>query len=354
MTALTLSRVGVHVTLLERSGPDRSRGGGIFVSDGLVERVTGWGLAPGTPPVPTTLSGGMHSWHTIFTALYAAAHQDPGITVVHHARAITADQDDAAAWVVADSGAVHRADIVIGADGHRSVVRAAVAPQHRHAAFAGYLVWIATIEERDLPERLRGHRTFDRNAFLGDDTAMLLGGSFPGEDGDSRRRHRTVGWAVYDNTHNDLLTRGGHVRDGVVHHSVAASEVPADLGQSLARLGRGRWSSTWTDLIQVSLDAGRVIGTPISEYVPEVLADGRLAIVGDAAHVATPMTGSGFTEALHDAETLAAAIVAHPTVTDGWLDAPRALESYAQRRLMAARNTVLSGQHFSHRFRAAA
>jgi 2-polyprenyl-6-methoxyphenol hydroxylase-like FAD-dependent oxidoreductase len=49
----------------------------------------------------------------------------------------------------------------------------------------------------------------------------------------------------------------------------------------------------------------------IAEYVPDKLVKGRVALVGDAAHVPTPMTGSGFSASLHDAETLAAAIAAH-------------------------------------------
>lgn len=61
MTALTLSRVGAEVTMLERSGPARTRGGGLLISDGLVERVTGWGRTPGAPKVPTSLTGGFHA-----------------------------------------------------------------------------------------------------------------------------------------------------------------------------------------------------------------------------------------------------------------------------------------------------
>ncbi|WP_442852616.1 FAD-dependent monooxygenase [Arthrobacter sp. 131MFCol6.1] len=45
-----------------------------------------------------------------------------------------------------------------------------------------------------------------------------------------------------------------------------------------------------------SIERRAVIGTPIAEYVPARLARGRVAIVGDAAHVPTPMTGSGFAE----------------------------------------------------------
>jgi len=45
--------------------------------------------------------------------------------------------------------------------------------------------------------------------------------------------------------------------------------------------------------------------TPIAEYVPDRLVNGRLALVGDAAHVPTPMTGCGFSASLDDAEAIA-------------------------------------------------
>lgn len=354
MTSLTLSRVGVAVTMLERSGPDRTRGGGILVSDGLVERVTGWGLAAGARRVPTTLSGGMHSWHTIFTALYAAVEHDPGVSVIHSARVSAAAQNDDAAWVSTDDGRVFRADIVVGADGHRSTIRAAVAPEHPDATFAGYLVWIATMEERHLPDSIRGHRNFDDNVFLGDGEAMLIGGSFPGEDGRTERGHRSIGWAVYDSTHNGLLHRNGNVLGSVVHHSVSADEIPDTLPGHLARLGKYRWPEQWTAVMHASVHAGRVVGTPISEYVPDSLANGRIAIVGDAAHVATPMTGSGFTEALDDAEALAEAIQKGARLGFGAGAAIDALLYYEKKRISSARNAVQSGQNFSRQFRSVA
>jgi 2-polyprenyl-6-methoxyphenol hydroxylase-like FAD-dependent oxidoreductase len=72
-----------------------------------------------------------------------------------------------------------------------------------------------------------------------------------------------------------------------------------------------RNSPPWRDAILDCIDRRAVIGTPIAEYVPDKLVKGRVALVGDAAHVPTPMTGSGFSASLHDAETLAAAIAAH-------------------------------------------
>ncbi|MFF2126592.1 FAD-dependent oxidoreductase [Streptomyces olivochromogenes] len=89
-----------------------------------------------------------------------------------------------------------------------------------------------------------------------------------------------------------------------------------------------------------------MIGTPIAEYVPDQLVNGRLALVGDAAHVPTPMTGSGFSASLHDAKAVAAAVAAGvrgPAMA-------RALREYEKERLRSVRSMVQSGQQFSRSF----
>jgi 2-polyprenyl-6-methoxyphenol hydroxylase-like FAD-dependent oxidoreductase len=58
----------------------------------------------------------------------------------------------------------------------------------------------------------------------------------------------------------------------------------------------------------VGLRAGRCFGTPIAEYVPKRLIAGHVALIGDAAHVSSPMTGSGFHYALLDVLSLRQAL----------------------------------------------
>ncbi|WP_425486311.1 FAD-dependent oxidoreductase [Changpingibacter yushuensis] len=85
--------------------------------------------------------------------------------------------------------------------------------------------------------------------------------------------------------------------------------------------------------------------TPIAEYVPDRLVRGRTALVGNAAHVPTPMTGSGFAASLDDAASLANFLRnARPNqVSD-------ALVTYERDRLASARSLVRSGQGFSRSF----
>jgi hypothetical protein len=69
---------------------------------------------------------------------------------------------------------------------------------------------------------------------------------------------------------------------------------------------------------------------------PDATFAGYVIWIGDAAHVPTPMTGSGFCASLHDAEALAAAIAAHGP---GRM-ATEALQDYERDQLHSARSLV--------------
>nr|WP_223217040.1 FAD-dependent monooxygenase [Agrobacterium pusense] len=88
-----------------------------------------------------------------------------------------------------------------------------------------------------------------------------------------------------------------------------------------------------------------VIGTPIAEYLPDTLINGRLCLVGDAAHVPTPMTANGFSSSLDDALSLGAALAQG-------VEPDQALRSYEADRLPIVRRIVQSGQDFSRRYAA--
>jgi 2-polyprenyl-6-methoxyphenol hydroxylase-like FAD-dependent oxidoreductase len=83
---------------------------------------------------------------------------------------------------------------------------------------------------------------------------------------------------------------------------------------------------------------GQVAGFPVAEYLPSRLVRNRVVLVGDAAHVATPMTGAGFENALLDVAELANDFrnASGPAV-------PTALARYEQGRLLRVRGLVSSG-----------
>ncbi|GAA0794719.1 2-polyprenyl-6-methoxyphenol hydroxylase [Spirilliplanes yamanashiensis] len=337
MTALTLARIGIHVTLLERSDDTGRTGAALHAPGDLLQRITGLD----TSRLPRTLSPGIQTWFAVHAALRAAADADPRIELRQNTTVCRVAQDEQSAWAVTADNRTHHADVIIGADGHRSVVRRHVIPNKPDATFSGYLIWIGIADESAIRP---AH--WPRNvAFLTSRDDTLLGYPLPGADGSTAAGARRIGWAWYDASNNDLLRATGCLDGTVVRHSLLAPSIPDATYAELARRAHAQFPSPWSDAILDSIDRHAVIGTPIAEYVPDRLVNGRIALVGDAAHVPTPMTGSGFSESLHDAEALATALA-----TTAHTNPSAALAAYEKDRLVSARTLVQSGQGFSRAF----
>ncbi len=138
----------------------------------------------------------------------------------------------------------------------------------------------------------------------------LFGYPLPGRDGSAVPGSRQLGWGWFDASRNELLRETGCVVGNVVQHSLTSADIPDATLRELAVEADDLWPVLWRDAILDCIERHAVIGTPIAEYVPDRLVNGRLALVGDAAHVPTPMTGSGFSASLDDAEALAESVAA--------------------------------------------
>ena len=338
MAALSLSRVGIRVTLLERSDDTGRIGTALHVENGLLQKITGTKRTEMQP-----LASGVQTWFAVHAGLKAVVETDPNVQLHQQAAVQSVDQDASSAWAITSDGRTFRGDILIGADGHRSVVRRSVSPANPDATFAGYVIWLGLTPETAIPARHAWPRDV---AILNDDDAYLLGYPLPGSDGALQPGSRQLGWAWYDSSRNDLLRNQGSVVGNVVHHSLLPAEIPDETIRALADESRERWPAPWLDAILDCIKRRAIIGTPIAEYVPDRLVNGRLALVGDAAHVPTPMTGSGFSASMQDAMALA------ESVSDGLraTNAEMGLRRYEARRLGGARQLVLSGQQFSRTF----
>lgn len=339
-TALALAGTGIDVEVIERSSP-RPRTGGALVATyrELAPVIGATHAATVVGPAGRGNAGAEPMlWTTLREGLRRAAETDPRVTLHHDSRAVEVTANGATASVLTRDGRAFAGDLVIGADGHRSLVRRTLDPTHPDATYAGYALWIGAVKESELPASLRASPGLYIDS---SGPHCLLGYPMPDSDG----RDRTLGWAWYDATRNDLFRQVGGVRGTVAHHTLQAADVPSTTYSELASEARRHWAAPWRDAIAHSIDRRELTGIPIAEYVPRRLAAGRLAIVGNAAHVPTPMTGSGFAASLADAESLARALqdASRGQVGD-------ALQKYESDRLQAARGLVLSGQQFSRSF----
>ncbi len=202
MTGIALARAGLKVTILERVSAERRSGAVLQVDSGEMD------LSTTAKFLRKLASGGMRSaeaWSSIEARLRKEVDANPRINLRFDTRIQTVDQDNEAAWVITDKGETIRGDILIGADGHRSTVRRHVAPHKSNATFAGYLIWVAIVEEQCIPEEYRPGPN-PGLAMPNGKGNFSLGSVIAGEDGSSTVGQRRLGWAWYDNTQNLYLS----------------------------------------------------------------------------------------------------------------------------------------------------
>ena len=331
---LALARAGWPVTIIERATGEPPGGAGLGLDRGLLASVTGTDAAR----IPV-VSGNRPSaaWGLVRQFLLDAAMAAKGVEVIESVTVTGVRDHDPGGPVTLDStaGAV-TADVVVGADGVYSVTRRFVAPGQPAARYAGYMLWRGLVAESEVPGGLGSHgRDLEVHAAPG---AQLVIYCVPGADGRTDVGHRRVSYAWYDASRTQLLREAGCIADGTVVATLRADELPAGLPAQLAALARRWWPAPWGECVAWGVTHGEVFGTPVAEYLPVRLVRGRVALIGDAAHVASPMTGAGFENALLDVGALAANL---DRVTGP--DVPAGLDRYERDRLPQARRLVSSG-----------
>jgi 2-polyprenyl-6-methoxyphenol hydroxylase-like FAD-dependent oxidoreductase len=300
-SAIVLARSGMRVMVLERTGSSGYEGGGgLGVDLDLLAAVTG--LSDG-PPVCRGPDRDTTAWPLLAGWLESQARSVPGIEVVRGAEVVEVGDG----WVRTRQGRRHEADAIVGADGARSTVRRFVSPDRPEAAYAGYLLWRAMVAESDLgPDVLEPAQDEpSREHYSG--PYRLVTYPVPGADGCAVRGRRRLNLVWYDPARRELLTGLGLLEGSSVYGSLAAKDVPESLRDELSAVAEQRWPPPWREALEEALRRGLVFATPVVQYRPDQLVRGRVAIVGDAAHAASPMVGGGFRQGLYDAATLAAA-----------------------------------------------
>jgi 2-polyprenyl-6-methoxyphenol hydroxylase-like FAD-dependent oxidoreductase len=301
--AIALSRLGLVVTVAERS-PARAvdGGGGLGVDVDLLREVTG---IDEDPPVQHGIDRDTTAWHLLQSWLEEHASRRAGVTVRRGTDVITATPggERSRATVVTDEG-TEDADLVIGADGARSTVRATVDPERPDARYAGVLLWRTLVDETAMPPgvALPADDEPSREMYAG--PYRLVTYLVPGAAGETTVGRRRLNLVWYDPQQGELLHEAGLLDGETVRGSLAPGALPNEVRERLAAFASARWPSPWREALALALETGTVFGTPIVHYRPSRLVNGRVALAGDAAHAASPMVGGGFRQGLYDVQAL--------------------------------------------------
>jgi 2-polyprenyl-6-methoxyphenol hydroxylase-like FAD-dependent oxidoreductase len=288
-------------------------------------------------------------------------------------------------------GSLAEGDVLICADGYQSLARQllmspdnpdnktrlttapklwvplspALESNRQQATYTGYLLWRGLLEESELSPAMHNYffaKSKDDSVethIIGLPPYHLIVYPVPGKGGNITLGQRRLNWGLYfkaDETQlrsEFLLDRTGESRQ----YSLAPGQCSPQVISFLRQLATTQiqWPfkpNPYLELIETTFELDRLFMQAIYEYLPTQMVVGRVCLLGDAAHVASPITGSGARFAMLDALALAEALTTTKTAK---AETPNttltnALRSYEQQRLGQARQLVASGHQWGRQF----
>lgn len=298
--AIALRRAGFEVRVFERAEELGEVGAGLLLAANAQKALGKLGLAEAVARMGTPASAGeIRSWRGEVLANIPASELEKRVgapsAAVHRAdlqallvREVGEEtlrlgsavegferEGESGMKVLLADGGEERADVLVGADGLRSEVRAGLfgAAEPR---YAGYTAWRAVVEPKEelLPWG-SGFESWGRGARFG---CAHIG------------KGRIYWFATANAPEGERAGPPGS---------------PTGAKVTLLRLF-GDWHSPIGELIEAA-DDGAILRTDIYDREPlaEYWGEGRVTLLGDAAHPMTPNLGQGACQAIEDAVVLA-------------------------------------------------
>jgi 2-polyprenyl-6-methoxyphenol hydroxylase-like FAD-dependent oxidoreductase len=273
------------------------------------------------------------SWSSVFNLLVQAFPQRH-----YHLGVGLQDIEPAENGVAAvlSTGERVAADLVVGADGFRSRVRALLAPDIV-PSYGGYVAWRGIMDETGLsPAFMAG--TFDKFSFCFPPRGQFIGYPLLGQDGSNAPGRRRYNFLWYTHTPADALEGLMTDESGERHESIPPPLIRKANIEALRQAGARDLPAQYAEVVQ---RAERHLLQPIYDVESRRIAFGHVALLGDAAFVARPHVGIGVLKAAQDAASLARNLAECASV-------PEALQRYERERLEPNIDAVEFGRYLGN------
>ncbi|MCW2695088.1 MAG: hypothetical protein JWR62_173 [Modestobacter sp.] len=324
--ALALARAGRSVRVLERSAEFAEVGAGLQLAPnatrelrrlGVLDQIVAHGVLPRRLVIRDALDGSELT-HRVLDEEFEARYGGPyvvlhrsdlldvlvgacaaaGVALETGRQTVDVRQDDDGVEVTCADGSVHGASAVVGADGLRSSLRARLSDDE--PVSSGYVAYRGTVPFEQAAEHVDPG---DVTVFIGPGMHCVQYALRAGE------MVNTV--AVFRSP--------GHLADPTDPDWGGPEELDEVFAQACGPV-REALPLLWRDRRWQMYDR-----EPIQHWV-----EGRLALLGDAAHPMLQYLAQGACQSIEDGVTLAAALSPEPAALAG--DVPAALADYAEAR----------------------
>lgn len=202
------------------------------------------------------------------------------------------------------------ADLIVFADGYASFGRTQLFPRAT-LEYRGYVLWRGVLPEAELDDTqaIDGRMVRLSMPELPGTSAFYL---IPGRDGSREPGRRLVSWEHYLPVAADALSDFLVDRAGRRHpYTVPPRLMRRGLAAELLERIEGHLPRYFADLTVRSTDT---FVQPIYRFVPRTHHRSRICLIGDAASVLPPFTGSGVYKAVRNAMDLAESLRTHDDV----------------------------------------